>query len=361
MTIEVNNLTRRFGSFVAVDDVSLKVEEGSLTALLGPSGSGKTTVLRMIAGLEIPDAGRISINGVDVSNVTAQKRNVGFVFQQYALFKHMRVADNIAFPLKVRGWKKAAIRERTDELLGLLRLQGLEKRYPDQISGGQRQRVALARALASHPSVLLLDEPFSALDARVRDELREWLRSLHEQLHVTSLFVTHDQEEAMELADDIVVMGDGKVVQTGTPDEIVNSPNSSFVMNFLGRSNALQGSASHGVADIHGIKVPFSAANGTAVPVVGYFRPNQIGLSLEPTGSSLPVRVTRILTTGFNVKVTLETATPGTPFIAEIDNQTARDLDLKAGDAVHATPWNLQVYSTAEAAVAEQALEVDLI
>jgi len=361
MTIEVNNVIKRFGSFTAVDDVSLKVEEGSLTALLGPSGSGKTTVLRMIAGLEIPDSGRISINGADVSNVTAQKRNVGFVFQQYALFKHMRVQDNIAFPLKVRKWKKDAIRDRVSELLSLLKLDGLEKRFPDQISGGQRQRVALARALASHPSVLLLDEPFSALDARVRDELREWLRSLHERLHVTSLFVTHDQAEAMELADDVVIMGEGKVVQSGNPDEIVNNPNSSFVMNFLGRSNSLRGLASHGTAEIEGIKVPFAAANGTSIPVVGYFRPTQVGLSLEPAQASLPVRVTRVTPTGFNVKVNLEAVASKTPFVAEIDTQTARDLNLKAGDAIYASPWNLQVYSSAEVAVSERALETDLV
>jgi sulfate transport system ATP-binding protein len=195
----------------------------------------------------------------------------------------------------------------------------------------------------------------------VRDELREWLRSLHEQLHVTSLFVTHDQVEAMELADDIVVMGDGQVIQTGAPDEIVNSPNSAFVMNFLGRSNALQGSASHGVADIHGLKVPFSGANGTTVPVMGYFRPNQVGLSLEPTGSSLPVRVTRVLTTGSNVKVTLETADAGVPVLAEIDNQTAQEMGLQAGTAVYATPWNLQVYGLDGAKAAERELEAEPI
>ncbi len=349
MSIEVKNLYKNFGAVAAVDNVSIKVEEGSLTALLGPSGSGKTTVLRMIAGLEIPDAGEILINGSDVSNVTAQKRNVGFVFQQYALFKHMRVADNIAFPLKVRKWKKDAIQERVSELLALLKIEGLERRYPDQVSGGQRQRVALARALASHPSVLLLDEPFSALDARVRDELREWLRALHDQLHVTSVFVTHDQTEAMELADRIVIMRDGKVVQEGTSDQIVEEPNSPFVMTFLGRANSLPGVAAHGVASIYGVSAPYANANGSSVPVVGYFRPQQIGLASEPTASSWPVRVKRVVTVGVTVKVQLEMAETSESLIAEVDGSQRAELNLEPGALLHATAWNLRVYAEGEA------------
>ena len=349
MSIEVKNLYKHFGPVAAVDNVSIKVEEGSLTALLGPSGSGKTTVLRMIAGLEIPDSGEIVINRADVSNVTAQKRNVGFVFQQYALFKHMRVADNIAFPLKVRKWKKDAIKERVSELLSLLKIEGLERRYPDQVSGGQRQRVALARALAAHPSVLLLDEPFSALDARVRDELREWLRALHDQLHVTSVFVTHDQTEAMELADRIVIMRDGKVVQEGTSDEIVAEPNSPFVMTFLGRANSLSGVAQHGVADILGIKAPYANANGSSVPVVGYFRPQQIGLTSEPTASSWPVRVRRVATVGMTAKVQLEITDTSEVIIAEVDGSQKRELNLETGALLYATPWNLRVYRQGEA------------
>ncbi len=348
MTIEVKNLNKRFGSFVAVDDVSLRVEEGSLTALLGPSGSGKTTVLRMIPGLEVPDSGQIEIGGADVSNVTPQRRNVGFVFQQYALFKHMRVADNIAFPLKIRKWKKDAVRERVSELLSLLRIEGLEKRYPDQVSGGQRQRVALARALAAHPQVLLLDEPFSALDARVRDELREWLRSLHEQLHVTSVFVTHDQNEAMELADRIVIMRDGQVVQSGSPEEIVQQPNSPFVMNFLGRANALPGQASHGVADIQGLRVPYPAANGVVTDVVGYFRPQQVALSPIQTPESLRVQVVRVVLTGATVKVHLETER-GDRFIAEIDSARHLELQLAPGNRLFASPWGVQVYPGGDA------------
>lgn len=343
MTVEVKDLHKRFGTFPAVHGVSLRVEEGSLTALLGPSGSGKTTVLRMIAGLEIPDSGAIEIGGVDVLGITPQKRNVGFVFQQYALFKHMKVADNIAFPLRVRKWKKDAIRERVSELLSLLRIEGLEKRYPDQISGGQRQRVALARALAARPQVLLLDEPFSALDARVRDELREWLRSLHDQLHVTSVFVTHDQTEAMELADRLVIMREGKVVQEGTSEEIAERPNSAFVMNFLGRANVLTGEAAQGVADLDGLHVPYPAANGVVVPVAGYFRPQQVGLSQDPSSGSLYARVTRVITAGVTVKVHLATANDS-EFVAEIDSTHKRNLDLSPGSWLYASPWNVQVY-----------------
>jgi sulfate/thiosulfate transport system ATP-binding protein len=349
MSIEVANLRKQFGSFVAVDDVSLSVPEGSLTAVLGPSGSGKTTVLRMIAGLEIPDGGDIAIGGRDVSNVAAQKRNVGFVFQHYALFKHMKVTDNIAFPLRVRRWKKDAIKERVSELLGLLRLEGLEKRYPDQISGGQRQRVALARALASHPQVLLLDEPFSALDARVRDELREWLRSLHEQLQVTSVFVTHDQTEAMELADRIVIMSEGRIVQEGTPEGIVTEPNSAFVLNFLGRANALQGQAEHGVANIYGLRVPYPSANGIAVPVVGYFRPQRVTLRREASEGSLPVTVQRFVTAEQTVKVRLEIPGTGATFMAEIDRVEKEALALSPGDALFATPDDLRVFNSVEA------------
>ena len=346
MTIEATGLTKRFGSFTAADDVSLRVEEGSLTALLGPSGSGKTTVLRLIAGLEIPDAGQVSIAGVDVSNVPAQKRNVGFVFQHYALFKHMRVADNIAFPLKVRGWSKDESRERVAELIALLRLEGLEKRYPSQISGGQRQRVALARALASRPTVLLLDEPFSALDARVRDELREWLRGLHEQLHVTSLFVTHDQTEAVELADRIVLMNEGKVAQEGTPDEIALSPASPFVMEFLGRTNALAGRAEHGEADILGVRVPYAAANGTSVAVTGYVRPHHLQLVAERgSAPAFEVSVQRVTFAVDTVKVHLLVPGTGETLVAEVPRAHADTLDLTPGRVLFAQPEEVRVFA----------------
>jgi len=349
MTIGIQHLTKQFGDFTAVKDVSMRVEEGSLTALLGPSGSGKTTVLRMIAGLEIPDGGRIVIGDTDVTNVRAQHRNIGFVFQQYALFKHMRVQDNIAFPLKVRKWKKDAIRARVSELLELLRLQGLEQRYPNQISGGQRQRVALARALASRPQVLLLDEPFSALDARVRDELREWLHSLHEQLHVTSVFVTHDQSEAMELADRIVIMNEGVVAQEGTPEEIVARPNGPFVLNFLGRANALHGTAKHGEADVQGLRVPFPGANGATVPVVGYVRPAHLSLGVEPSTGALAVRIQRVVTNGERVKVHLVTEHAGEPLVAELERHEASGLALPVGKIVYATPRHIYVFDANQA------------
>ena len=356
MTIEIHHLTKQFGDFTAVDDVSMRVEEGSLTALLGPSGSGKTTVLRMIAGLEVPDGGRIVVGDRDVTDVRAQDRNIGFVFQQYALFKHMRVQDNIAFPLKVRKWKKDAVRERVAELLALLRLDGLGGRYPNQISGGQRQRVALARALAARPQVLLLDEPFSALDARVRDELREWLRGLHEQLHVTSVFVTHDQGEAMELADEVVVMNQGRVAQSGTPQSIVREPNSSFVMNFLGRVNELRGEAKHGEATLEGLRVPFPGANGSTVPVVGYVRPRCLELTTAAAAGALPVSVVRVVSSGDVAKVHLVTR-EGSSLVAELDQSAldglAPDGGVEGGE-FHARPKDIRVFEV-EPAVARPA------
>ena len=234
MAIETRSVTKRFGDFVALDDVSIKVESDSLTALLGPSGSGKSTLLRVIAGLEAPDSGDVFISGKEATAVAPQKRGVGFVFQHYAPFKHMTVRENVAFALKIRRRPKAEIRARVDELLELVQLGGLGGRYPAQLSGGQRQRMALARALAPKPDVLLLDEPFGALDARVRKELRTWLRRLHEETHTTTILVTHDQEEAMEVADEVVLMARGKVEQTGPPRELYESPANEFVMTFVG-------------------------------------------------------------------------------------------------------------------------------
>ena len=239
MSILVRNVSKRFGSFTALDDVSLEVEGGSLTALLGPSGSGKSTLLRIISGLENPDEGEILISGRDATALTPQKRNVGFVFQHYAAFKHMTVRDNVAFGLKIRRRPRAEIRERVDELLRLVQLEAFGHRYPAQLSGGQRQRMALARALAPEPQVLLLDEPFGALDARVRAELREWLRRLHEEVHVTTVFVTHDQAEAMDVADQIAVMNRGRIEQVGTPTQLYDEPQTEFVMRFVGEANRL--------------------------------------------------------------------------------------------------------------------------
>src|SRR6184192_712687 len=239
--IVIERLTKRFGEFTAVDDVTFDAEEGKITALLGPSGSGKSTVLRMIAGLEDPDAGRIWVDGEEQTSKTPQERRLGFVFQHYALFRHMTVRQNVAFGLSVRHVDKPAQRGRVTELLELVGLAPLGDRYPDQLSGGQRQRVALARALAPRPKVLLLDEPFGALDARVRQELRRWLDNLHRELQVTSLLVTHDQEEALELANEVVVMHEGRIEQIGTPEEIYNQPATPFVAGFVGAANVLEG------------------------------------------------------------------------------------------------------------------------
>jgi len=239
MTIELETVTKRFGGFTALNEVSLSISDGSVTAILGPSGSGKSTLLRVIAGLERPDAGRVVIGGRDLTNARPQDRDVGFCFQHYAPFKHMRVRDNIAFGLTIRKRPKAQIRERVQELLELVRLEGYADRYPSQLSGGQRQRMALARALAIEPRVLLLDEPFGALDARVRTELRAWLRRLHDDVHVTTVFVTHDQEEAMEISDQVVVFNDGAIEQTAPPRELYDRPANPFVMGFVGPVNRL--------------------------------------------------------------------------------------------------------------------------
>jgi sulfate transport system ATP-binding protein len=241
MAIEVKNVSKRFGDFVALDDVSLTVRDGSLTALLGPSGGGKSTLLRVIAGLEIPDSGNVLIGGEDVTAQAAQHRGVGFVFQHYAAFKHMTVRDNVAFGLTIRKRPKDEIADRVQELLALVHLDGFQARYPSQLSGGQRQRMALARALAVQPKVLLLDEPFGALDANVRKELREWLRRLHDEVHVTTIFVTHDQEEALEVAEQVAVINHGRIEQAGTPDDLYDRPANRFVMGFVGPVAELDG------------------------------------------------------------------------------------------------------------------------
>ena len=280
MSILVRNVSKRFGDFTALDDVSLEVEGGSLTALLGPSGSGKSTLLRIIAGLENPDEGEILISGRDATALTPQKRNVGFVFQHYAAFKHMTVRDNVAFGLKIRRRPRAEIRERVDELLRLVQLEAFGHRYPAQLSGGQRQRMALARALAPEPQVLLLDEPFGALDARVRAELREWLRRLHEEVHVTTVFVTHDQAEAMDVADQIAVMNRGRIEQVGTPTQLYDEPQTEFVMSFVGEANRL----------------------GDA-----WVRPHELEIVETPSADSVEALIERITLYGFDARIELDT------------------------------------------------------
>jgi sulfate transport system ATP-binding protein len=307
MAIQARKITKRFGDFTAIDDVSIDVPAGSLTALLGPSGGGKSTLLRIIAGLESPDTGEVWIEGRDMAGVAAQERGVGFVFQHYAAFKHMTVRENVAFGLRIRKRPKGDVNRRVDELLALVQLSPFGQRYPSELSGGQRQRMALARALAVEPSVLLLDEPFGALDANVREELRAWLRRLHQEMPVTTLFVTHDQEEAMELADQIVVISDGQVEQAGTPSDLYDRPVNDFVMNFIG---------------------PVTRLDGRLV------RPHDVQLLVAPTGPADEAVVERIVRLGFEVRVELVLA-DGQPVAAQLPRTEAEELELREGDIVH--------------------------
>jgi len=306
VAIEARNVTKRFGDFVALDDVSIEVESGSLTALLGPSGSGKSTLLRVIAGLEVADSGDVFISGKEATALAPQKRGVGFVFQHYAPFKHMTVWDNVAFGLQIRHRPKTEIRNRVDELLELVQLSGLGRRYPAQLSGGQRQRMALARALAPEPEVLLLDEPFGALDARVRVELRSWLLRLHDEMHVTTIFVTHDQEEALELADSIVVMNKGRVEQVAPPRQLYDEPANEFVMSFVGPVNKLDDA---------------------------WVRPHDVELRHEPNGTTREAQVERIVRLGFEIRVDL-VRDDGERLHAQLTRDEADELELSTGDIV---------------------------
>ncbi|HEY3328555.1 MAG TPA: sulfate/molybdate ABC transporter ATP-binding protein [Capsulimonadaceae bacterium] len=350
MSIEISHISKSFGDFQALNDVDLKIESGELVALLGPSGSGKTTLLRIIAGLETADAGSIYFHGEDATERDARKRGVGFVFQHYALFRHMSVFENIAFGLRVRPRKtrpsREVIREKVMELLRLVQLEGLEKRSPAQLSGGQRQRVALARALAVEPKVLLLDEPFGALDAQVRLELRRWLRRLHDELHMTSVFVTHDQEEALEVADRVVVMNKGKIEQVGTPNEVYDKPATPFVYNFLGSVNLFHGRVENGHAVIGNLQVAAPEhANRSETQAVGFVRPHEIDISRESTGTgSLQATVTHINAIGGMVRVELEQKDSREFISAEITRSRYNDLDLKVGDVVYVTPQNIRVF-----------------
>ena len=308
MSIDVKGVTKTFGDFVALDDVTVSLPTGQLTALLGPSGGGKSTLLRIIAGLEKADSGSVSIEGVDATKMSPQKRNVGFVFQHYAVFKHMTVAKNVAFGLEIRGKSKAEVRSRVDELLKLVHLSQFADRLPSQLSGGQRQRMALARALAVQPKVLLLDEPFGALDAKVRKELREWLRRLHDEVPVTTVFVTHDQEEAMEVADEIVVINDGRIEQVGTPDSLYDEPANDFVMGFLGDVTRLGGVL---------------------------LRPHDVEVRTSPqSADAVEGTISRVLRVGFEVRLTVLTDA-GEEVSVEMTRTHARSLGLVEG----ATVW----------------------
>jgi sulfate transport system ATP-binding protein len=304
--ISVDGVTKRFGAFCALDDVSLEVPEGSLTALLGPSGSGKSTLLRVIAGLEAPDSGRVVIAGADATALSVQGRGIGFVFQHYAAFKHMTVRENVAFGLRIRKRPRAEVSAKVDELLQLVGLQGYQARYPAQLSGGQRQRMALARALAIEPRVLLLDEPFGALDAKVRADLRAWLRRLHDEVHVTTVLVTHDQEEAMDVADGIAILNDGRIEQAGTPRELYDRPANGFVMSFLG---------------------PVARIGETLV------RPHDLHVTAEPRDGALEAMVDRIAHLGFEVRAELALG-DGTPLTVQLTRDDALALELAPGDIV---------------------------
>jgi sulfate transport system ATP-binding protein len=318
MAIDVRNVSKSFGDFQALDDVSLVVPDGSLTALLGPSGGGKSTLLRVIAGLETADAGEVLFHGESVTSVPPQDRDVGFVFQHYAAFKHMTVSDNVAFGLKIRKRPKDEIAARVQELLKLVHLDGFAGRYPAQLSGGQRQRMALARALAVEPKVLLLDEPFGALDAKVRKELRDWLRRLHDEVHVTTVFVTHDQEEALEVAEQIVVINGGRIEQAGTPEELYETPATPFVMGFVG---------------------PMSQLGGD------YVRPHDIDVHLAPVDGALEAQIEHVARVGFEARVEAHLA-DGQPVSVLVTRQQAAEQELEAGQIVWLRAHRRHAFST---------------
>ncbi len=325
--IHVEGLWKRFGNFEAVKDVTFTAEAGSITALLGPSGSGKSTVLRMIAGLEEPTAGRIWMEGEEHTFKTVQERRVGFVFQHFALFRHMTVAQNVAFGLSVRKQPKGEQRARVAELLELVQLSGFRDRYPDQLSGGQRQRVALARALAPEPKVLLLDEPFGALDARVRQELRRWLDDLHRELGVTSLLVTHDQDEALELANRVVVMHEGRVEQVGSPSEVYDDPATPFVAGFVGTANVLHGHVLDGHVQFGAHRVAGAAHLEEGTGARAFVRPNDVRLTAHENGNGVRATVERIVTLGWISRIILRLPDDQV-LTAELPNDEIGDLGL---------------------------------
>lgn len=352
MTIEIHNLSKQFGSFTALNDINLKVNPGELLALLGPSGSGKTTLLRVIAGLETADSGQVLFNQEDSTDKHIRDRHVGFVFQHYALFRNMTIFENVAFGLRVRPRKQRPstreIHRRVTELLQLVQLDWLADRYPHQLSGGQRQRIALARALAVEPSVLLLDEPFGALDAKVRKELRAWLRKLHDDMHITSVFVTHDQEEALEVADRIVVMNRGRIEQIGTPDEVYEKPANPFVYEFLGHVNLFHGRVHQGHAWIGDLEVDapeYSEAEDLSA--IAYVRPHDIEVDRTLNGEpALAAHIVHILAIGPVVRLELagKDDQSTNSIYAEISKERFRELQLARGDQVFIKPRKLDLF-----------------
>ncbi|AKG20967.1 sulfate/molybdate ABC transporter ATP-binding protein [Calothrix sp. 336/3] len=337
MGIAVRNVSKHYGSFHAVDDVSLEIQTGSLVALLGPSGSGKSTLLRMIAGLESLDHGQIWLVGEDATYRSVQERNIGFVFQHYALFKHLTVRENIAFAMDLRKHSKQRTRQRVEELLDLVQMQTFGDRYPSQLSGGQRQRVALARALAVQPSILLLDEPFGALDAKVRKDLRAWLRNLHSSVHVTTVFVTHDQEEAMEVADEIVVMNQGRIEQVGSPSDIYDNPATPFVMSFIGPVNVLSNPL--GITNNQGF-----TANSERI----FLRPHDVLIETEPQENAITAIVDRVIHLGWEIRAELALQS-GETINALLSREQFYQLQLQKGQQVYVKPKQTKVFPAAYA------------
>ncbi|MFO0145809.1 MAG: sulfate/molybdate ABC transporter ATP-binding protein [Betaproteobacteria bacterium] len=357
MSIQIRNLSKRFGQFTALNDVSLDIDNGELVALLGPSGCGKTTLLRIIAGLESPDAGNVIVQGEDATQLAVQRRQVGFVFQHYALFRHMNVFDNVAFGLRVKPRKERPpepeIKARVKQLLKLVQLDWLGDRFPNQLSGGQLQRIALARALAVEPRVLLLDEPFGALDAKVRKELRRWLRRLHDELHVTSVFVTHDQEEALEVADRVVVMNHGRIEQVGAPDAVYAHPANAFVYGFLGTVNRFHGRQSEGRFEGDGLRVPVAAAELHDGEAIAYARPHDLEIErYSPGAEGVVVDLVRQYSRGSSVLLELErqSAEVGEPIEVELSRREVDRLQLKLGETLVVRPRSLRVFPAQSAA-----------
>ncbi len=349
MSIIAKNVHKKFGSFVALEDVTVNAPTGSLVALLGPSGSGKTTLLRIVAGLESLDSGTVQFHDDDITRQTARERNMGFVFQHYALFRHLTVFENVAFGLRVRNWKEDRIRARVHDLLQLVRLDETAGRYPAQLSGGQKQRIALIRALAPEPKVMLLDEPFGALDAKVRTELRHWLRRFHDEFHVTSIFVTHDQEEAFEVADQVIVMNKGRVEQTGTPSQVFEHPANAFVMDFLGNVNVFQAQLKDGRVLLGDIEMP--VRDGTVIQQTGtgkadvYVRPHELDLDRTgEAGNNLRAKVVHINPAGSIVKVRVMAEDFGLMINIDISPEKYKSLSLVPGEFVFVSPKTAKMF-----------------